>query len=132
MGYQVPGSKAHSIQKNPPVLPPVGIAGGNMGKQLPADQHFTGSSVSDLGNMHQGESTVSLPANVEQDLRKGQSGSSTRTTFQKKLPAVSNSKYHFLVAFCVSYLIFINMIDCKNSCKLKHIELLLMYYTSCA
>ncbi|XP_015889908.2 protein MICRORCHIDIA 2 [Ziziphus jujuba] len=88
VGYRVFGSKAPNIQKNPPVVPPVGLAS-NMGKQLPADQHITGSSVSDLGNMHLGETIVSLPANVEQDLRKEQSGSSTRSTFQKNLPAGS-------------------------------------------
>ncbi|KAF3440746.1 hypothetical protein FNV43_RR19032 [Rhamnella rubrinervis] len=59
---QVPGSKAHNMKKNLSVQTPVGPAD-NMQKQLPADQHNTGTLASFSGKMHIDQTIASHHSN---------------------------------------------------------------------
>uniref|UniRef100_A0A5B7BTN5 Putative MORC family CW-type zinc finger protein 3 n=1 Tax=Davidia involucrata TaxID=16924 RepID=A0A5B7BTN5_DAVIN len=87
IGYMTPGTSAHSMQKERPVQPPVGLVA-NVQKQFPTGQHVIGLSANAQKEMHRDQPIIGLAANPGQDLSGSPPGIHGKANFHNESPIV--------------------------------------------
>ncbi|KAA8547441.1 hypothetical protein F0562_003694 [Nyssa sinensis] len=87
IGYQTPGTGAHSMQKERSIQPPVELVA-NVQTQFPTGQHIIGLSANAHMEMHQGQPIIGLAAIPGQDLSGSQPGIHGRSSFHNESPVV--------------------------------------------